>query len=553
MKKRLIAALIIAVMIASVFAGCGAKNTGDGGSKNDGENKGGNVRDTITAIFGSEPGTIDPAINQTLDAGTYISHLFEGLTDLSQGGIKPGVAESWDISDDGTKYTFHLREDAKWSDGKPVTAYDFEYAWKRVLNPETASPYSYILYLIKGAQEYNEGNGKVEDVAIKAVDEKTFEVELIAKAPYFLELAGFMVTVPVRQDIIEKHGDAWTQSPETYISNGAFKLKEWKHQDELVVVKNENYWNKDEIKLNEIRFKLMDDDDAALSATEAGEIDINYAHMPPNTIPGLVAEGKAEILPDFTTYFYDFNTQRAPFDDARVRKAFALAIDRQYIIDKVAMANQKPAIGWVPYGMPEPEGDKDFRAVAEEKYGSPYLPETANVEEAKKLLAEAGYPNGEGFPEVELIYNTSEGHKMIAEAIQNQLKENLGVNIKISNMEWNVFVEERNKHNFDIARDGWGADYADPMSFMDMWLSNSGNNTAAWKNAEYDELINKAINSDDANERFELMHKAEQILMDEMPILPVYYYTKTVMYPDNLEGWYFSPVGIFYLHRAEFK
>lgn len=548
MNKRTIAALIIAVLAVSLLAGC--RDVNKGGTK-DGGNGGG--KDTITAIFGSEPGTIDPALNQTLDAGTYIAHLFEGLTDLSTGEVKPGVAERWDISEDGKKYTFYLREDAKWSDGKPVTAHDFEYAWKRVLNPETASPYAYILYLIKGAQAYNEGVGKEEDVGIRAVDERTFEVELVSRAPYFLELAGFMVTVPVRKDIIEKYGDKWTQSPDTYISNGAFKLKEWKHQDEIVVVKNEQYWNKDEIKLNEIRFKLMDDDDAALSATEAGEIDVNYAHIPPNAIPDLVEQGKAKILPDLSTYYYDFNTTRPPFNDVRVRKAFALAIDRQYIVEKVTKANQKPADGWVPIGMIEPEENKDFRDVAKERYGAPYIPEKANVEEAKRLLAEAGYPDGKGFPEVELIYNTSEGHKMIAEAVQNMWKENLGVNVKISNMEWNVFVEERNNLNFDIARDGWSADYADPMCFMDMWMSNSGNNSTGWKNKEYDELINKAINSGDQKERFEALHKAEQLLIEDMPILPVYYYTKTVIYPDNLVGWQYSPVGMFYLHRAEFK
>lgn len=551
MKRKIVAFLLIAVLLVSVLSGCGAKSS----------------KDSIVALFGSEPTTMDPGTMQTLDAGTYVVHLFEGLVRNDHGKFVGGVAKNWDISKDLTTYTFHLRDNAVWSDGKPVTAKDFEYAWKRNLDPRTASPYAYILYYIKGGQEYNtyalkekptdEEKKKEDDdlkaladkVAVKAIDDKTLEVQLLAPAAFFPELCAFMTYMPLRQDTIEKNGDQWTQTPETYITNGPYDLKEWKHSDEIVVTKSDKYWDKGRVVFNQITFKLMDDDNAALSATEAGEIDVNYAHMPNEAIPQLVKDGKAKILPDLSTYFYDFNITKAPFDNVKVRKAFALAIDRRFIVDKVTMANQVPATGFVPFGFPDPVAKKDFR----DADGTKYFPETANVEEAKKLLAEAGYPDGKGFPEVEFIYNTSEGHKVIAEAIQEQLKQNLGVTIKLSNMEWGVFVEERNKMNYGFARDGWGADYSDPMTFLDMWLPTSGNNNTGWDNAEYNKLIDTAKNSGDQKVRFDAMHKAEKILMDELPILPIYFYTKTIMEPKNLKNQYKSPMGIYYLDTAYFE
>lgn len=550
MTRKIIAILLIAVMAASVLAGCGAKSS----------------RDSIVALFGSEPNTMDPGLMQTLDGGTYVAHLFEGLTRNSYGKFVPGVAEKWDISEDLTTYTFHLRKNAVWSDGKAVTAKDFEYAWKRALDPTTASPYAYIMYYVKGGEELNSfalKEGATEDekkkekeeikkladqVGVKALDDYILQVTLIAPTPFFLELCAFQTYLPIRQDTVEKNGDKWTQTPETYLTNGPYVLKEWKHNDEIVVTKSDSYWDKGRAKIKEIHFKLMDDDKAALSATEAGEIDINYAHMPNEEIPRLLKEGKAKIYPDMACYFYDFNTKKPPFDNPKVRKAITLAIDRTYIVEKVTMANQKPAVGFVPYGLPDPVAKKEFREVSGD-----YLPKTANIEEAKKLLAEAGYPDGKGLPEIEFIYNTSEGHKKIAEAIQEQLKQNLGITIKLTNMEWAVFVEERNKRNFSFCRDGWGADHSDPLTFLDLWTSKSGNNNTEWKNAEYDALIKTAQTTSDSKARFDAMYKAEKLLMEEMPILPLYFYTKTIMEPANLKGHFKSAMGIYYLDEAYFE
>ncbi len=553
MKRRIIALLLIAVVAVTVFAGCGAKSS----------------KDSITALFGSEPTTMDPGLIQTLDATTYCVHLFEGLTRNDHGKFVPGVAKSWDVSKDLKTYTFHLRDNAVWTDGQPVKAQDFEYAWKRNLDPRTASPYAYIMYYLDGGEAYNsyamkenptdEEKKKEEadlqalqdQVKVKALDDKTLEVTLLAPASFFLEILSTQsVFYPLRKDIVEANSETWTQNKETFITNGAYKLKEWKHSDEIIVEKSDNYWDKGHAVFKEIHFKLMDDDNAALSATEAGEIDINYAHMPNAEIPRLEKEGKAKIYPDVATYYYDFNVTKPPFDNAKVRKAISYAVDRQYIIDKVTLAYQKPAVGMVPYGFPDPIANKDFRDADPTKY----LPEnTSKVEEAKKLLAEAGYPDGKGFPEVEFIYNTSEGHRVIAEAVQEQLKNNLGISVKITNMEWAVFVEERNKHNFNFCRDGFGADYGDPISLLDLFTSKSGNNSSAWNNPEYDKLIDTIKNTADQKVRFDSMHKAEQLLMDEMPIMPLYFYTKTIMEPKNLKNQYKAPTGIYFLDTAYFE
>ena len=549
MKRKIIAVLLICILAASVLSGCGVKSS----------------KDSVTALFGPEPSTIDPGLMQTVDAATYAVHLFEGLVRDNHGKFEPGVAKSWDVSKDFKTYTFHLRDNARWSDGQPVKAQDFEYAWKRNLNPETASPYAYIMYYIQGGAEYNSHtqkedatdeekkayeteHKKLEDnVKVKAADDKTLEVTLVAPVSFFLELTANQPTfMPLRKDTIEANKETWTQSPSTYLTNGAYKLKEWKHNDEILVEKNDNYWDKNRIVLKNIHFKLMDDVNAALSATEAGEIDVNYAHVPMAEIPRLEKEGKAKIYPDLAIYFYEFNTTKAPFDNPKVRKAVALAIDRQYIVDKVTMAYQKPAVGFVPYGFPDPIAKKDFREADPAKY----LPETANVAEAKKLLAEAGYPDGKGFPEIEFIYNTNDSIKKIAEAVQEQLKTNLGISMKLANMEWAVYFEALSKQEFDLSSSGFGADYSDPMSFIDLYISEIGNSFSGWSNAEYDKLVETAKNTDDQKVRFESMHKAEKLLMDEMPILPLYFYTKTIMEPEKLKNTYKAPTGLYFFHDA---
>ncbi len=531
--------MLVVTMLGGALAGCAAKKetptTETPATETPAKNT---APQKIRAIVGAEPRFLDPGLNNANDGGMYIDHCFEGLTrEDKDGKTVPGVAESWDISPDGLKYTFHLR-DTKWTDGKPVTAKDFEYSWKRVLDPKVASEYSYIMYYLVNGEEYNNEKVAADQVGVKALDDKTLEVNLIAPTAYFLQLCTFTTFKPVRSDVVEANGDAWVQKPETYISNGAFKMQKWGHNEELILVKNDNYWDKANVPLDEIDFVFQEDDAAALSAFEAGEVDVNYEHMPPAEIPRLVSEGKygKVIYPNLAIYYYDLNNKKPPLDNPKVRQALSLAIDRQFIVDKVTMAGQIPAKGIIPDGVRGTE--KTFR----EEYPS-YLQPTADVAKAKALLAEAGFPDGKGFPtDLEISYNTSEGHKKVAEAIQQMWKDNLGVDIKLTNLEWSVFQDKRKTKDFDMARDGWTADYDDPMTFM-LFTEGGGNNNSNWSNKAYDEQVKIANTSPDTKTRMDAMAKAEEVLMNEMGVMPIYTYVEKVLVTPKVKDMYISPLG----------
>lgn len=560
MTKRILAFLLVAIMIASVFAGCGQSKSTENATatsqetqaqkqeepKKEEPKKDSGARDSVNVLIGEEPQTIDPALNQSTDGGTYILHAFEGLTKVDKDNkTVAGMAEKWDVSSDGLKYTFHLR-DAKWSDGKPVAAGDFEYAWKRALDPKTASPYAYQLYYIKNGEEFNSGKGKIEDVGVKAVDEKTLEVTLANPTSYFLDLMHFPTYMPLRKDIVEQAKDQWTQSPQTYVGNGAFKMKDWKHKEELVFEKNDNYWDKDSVKLKEIHWKLMSDDSAALNAFESGELDFVNQLIPQAEQPNLIKAGKAKVYPLVGTYYLYFNIAKKPMNDVKVRKALALAIDRKFITEKVTQAGQVPAVAVVPFKVPGSEAGKDFRAES----GASYVPETPNVAEAKKLLAEAGYPDGKGFPQIEIYYNTQSNHKAIMEAVQEQWKQNLGITVKPPNMEWKVLQDKLDQKDYIIARMGWIGDYNDPMTFLDMWTTTSGTNKTNWGDKKFDELIATAKKSADPKVRWKAMIDAEKIFMDAMPACPIYYYVTVNLEAPKLKGQITDMLGFFYFHYA---
>ena len=524
MLKKTILLLLSAVMVITLFTACGSDK---GGTK------------PIVYNMGATPKTIDPQLNSAVEAGSVIVHCFEGLTRKdAEGRIIPGIAEKWEMNEDGTKFTFYLR-DAKWSDGKPVTADDFVYAWRRAVDPESECEYAYQLWYIKNGEAITNGEMSPEELGVKALDEKTLEVELEAPCSYFLQLTSFPTLFPVRQDVIEEHGEGWANDPETYITNGPMVVTEFVVNEKIVMKKSDTYWDKNSIKADELVFTMIDDQASELSAFEAGEIDFADS-IPAEEIPRLYEEGKLIIKPQLGTYFFCLNVEKEPLNDPKVRKALALAIDRQYIIDHAAKNFAIPAYAWVPPGMPDVEEGTDFREV-----GGNYIGENfdQNVAEAKKLMEEAGFPNGEGFPELTLLYNDGAGHKAIAEAVQDMWKNNLGINIKLDSQEWAVFQETRNQGNYEIARHGWIGDYLDPMTMLDMWISSSGQNDSRWKNSEYDELIDLAKKSGDQKERMEAMHKAEEIIMTEMPIIPVYYYTDTYLINPDIEGFVYDPLG----------
>ena len=525
MKKRLLALTLVAAMGISLFAGCGG-NT-DGG---DTGAVGGGV---VTHNLSSEPKSIDPALNTAVDGHQVIYGVFEGLCRLDERdqGI-PGIAESWDISEDNLTYTFHLR-DAKWSDGQPVKASDFVYAWKRAVDPATAAEYGYQMYYLKNGEAINNGEKPIDELGVKAIDDKTLEVTLESVTPYFLQLTAFPTYMPVREDVVSADPEGWALNMDTYIGNGPFKVQEWKHDDVLKLVKNENYYDADKVKLDGIDYVFIVEASTAVSAFESGEID--YMEAVPAEKIAVLEEANDEnfkILPYLGTYFYIFNMNQEPVNNPKVRKALSLAINRTDIVEQVTKAGQVPATGFVPKGVSMSDGTTDFQETA----GDYNLPiDDSKVEEAKQLMAEAGYPDGKGFPTIEVLYNTGEGHKAIAEALQAMWKQNLGINVELRNEEWKVFQTSRNEGNYTVARHGWIGDYVDPMTFLDMWITASGNNDAKFSNPKYDELISKA-KSTLGKERDDAMLEAQAILMEELPVMPIYYYTNAILMRSTVKN-----------------
>ena len=538
--KKILAMTLLTALVGSTFLGCGStENTVSSG----------NVEQKIVYTIDANPKTIDPQLNSAVDGSKVIRNTFEGLMrEIENGEVENGIAEGYEVSEDGLVYTFHIRDNAKWSDGEDVTAKDFEYAWKRALNPNTAAEYAYQLFYIKNGEAYNKGEASADDVGIKVVDNKTIEVTLESAVPYFVSLLAMPVYYPVRQDIIEENGDKWALSPETYVSNGPFKMTEWSEKESMTFIKNENYWDADNVKLETLVFRLIDDQTTTLSAFKNGELDI--MEQPPTTeIQSLIDEGVAKVYPYLGTYFYMVNVSGKglsseavdALQDVRVRKALSLAIDRNLITEKVSMGGEIPATSYVPEGVKDTQGNtfhKDYSSV------------TTNIEEAKKLLEEAGYPNGQGFPTITFTYNTASNNQMIAQAIQDMWKTNLGINVELKNEEWAVFQTTRNNFQYEICRHGWIGDYNDPMTFLDMWVTASGQNNAGYSNEEYDSLIAQAKSEQDGEKRTELLRKAEDILMDDMAIIPIYYYTNIVCANDNVKGYVKSPLGSMLFRQA---
>ncbi len=536
----------------------------------------------------SEPQTIDPALNSAVDGTIMTGHMFEGLYRWADSGelvdgvqdcnlaeLVPGQAESYDKADGENGeviYTFHLRDGIKWSDGKPVTAGDFVYAWQRLATPATAADYCYMIDMVKGYAEINGGipetdaNGKVvldadgnpvikeyadpTTLGVEAPDDKTFVVTLTYDCPYFLEICAFPAAFPVREDVVSADPDGWTHNVETYISNGAYKLAQWDHNSQIIMAKNENYYDFDKLGPDTITFKLMDDNNAMLTGFNSGELDF-IEDMPVDEIPSLLSSGDLRIVPYIGTYYVCYNVEKAPFDDPKVRQAFTLAIDAQYIVENVTQTGQVPASGFVPSGVAGADGD--FRTEGGD-YWTPATDDAQyekNCEQARQLLAEAGYPNGEGFPTVTYLYNTSDNHKKIGEALQQQWQTALGVEVKLENQEWAAFLETRKEGNYQIARNGWIADYNDPISFLDMWLTGGGNNDAQYSNPDYDAAINEAKSTADPAARMAAMHKAEDIIMgQDWALGPIYFYTQKYMLNTDVKGMYYTPLGYFFFDRC---
>lgn len=550
--KKLALLLATIMLLASFFTGCSSQTQAPQGA----EEEAGEVADTNGGVasatakvlnynLGAEPKTIDPSINSAIDGSHIINNLFEALTREIDGELTNAMAKTIDISEDGTVYTFHLRE-ANWSDGQPVVAANFEYGWKRVLNPETAAPYSAHMFYIKNAEAYYNGQVAIEEVGIKALDEKTFQVTLETPTPYFLSLITRPAFMPLRQDIIEAHGERWAFT--NSVSNGPFVLDAYKIGDRIQLKKNENYWNKDSVKIDQINCMMIVESSTALTAFESGALDI-INNVPQQEIPTLMATNpEFHILPMLGTYYLEFNVHVKPLDDVRVRKALSYVIDRQAITENVKRGGEIPATGFNPIGLVDSQG-QDFNTKAGD-YGIKV--DGGNLEEAKALLADAGYPNGEGFPKLTLLYNTSESHKAVCEAIQEIWKQSLGIEIELGNQEWAVFQTSRTEGNFEICRGGYIGDYPDPVGLLELMIEGSSNNHPHWVNDEFNALI-KESRYLSGEERDKVVYKAESILMDEAPIAPLFYYTDPVMVDEKVSGWQKNSMSYWYFGRVDIE
>ena len=587
--KKTLSLLLSLVFVVSLLAGCGnpgtttATPTPDANPETSGTpapegtpapSAGGPFE--ITLNIASEPQSIDPALNSAVDGSIMLGHMFEGLMKWKDSEVETpgsdgtctnaelteGQAESYEkvVNDDGTvTYTFKIRSDARWSDGKPVTAGDFVYSWQRLVTPETAADYNYMIDSVVNANEIMAGDMDPTELAVSAPDDSTFVVTLTSDLPYFLEVCAFPATFPVRQDVTTKEdgtpNDQWTFDVATYLCNGPYKLTAWNHNSEIVMEPNEQYYDVANLGPDKITFKLMDDQNAMLSGFNSGELDF-IEDVPQAELPSLIASGDMKIVDYIGTYYVCYQTQKAPFDDPRVRQAFTLAVNRTFIVDKVTQAGQVPANGFVPAGVYDAAGSTgdDFRTVGGAYYsieGDADYSYEANCEKARELLAEAGYPNGENFPVVEYLYNTSDSHKAVAEALQNMWETELGVKVTLNNQEWAVFLQTRKDGNYSIARNGWIADYNDPMSFLDMWLTGGGNNDAQYANADYDAKIQEAKNTTDPAARMQLMHEAENIIMgQDWALNPLYFYTQKYMLSDRVGGMFYTPLGYFFFSYA---
>lgn len=537
MNKKIKVLLLIIIITFTFLTGC---NTNDQSL---------HTQNILRYNHGEAPNTLDPSLSLTVGSGTIILANYEGLTKFDENNTPvAGVAEKWDISPDKTKYTFHLREDAKWSDGKPVTAQDFYYSWKRALDPATNAEFSYLLYSIKNAEKYNINQAQdfpFEKVGITVLDNHTLEVELESPIPYFLQLTALPTFVPLRADLIAKYGDKWALSPESYIGNGPFKMTEWKKKDMLKLVPNEYYYNKDQVKLAGLEITFIPEESTMFAAFKAEELDV-IDSVPLEEVAGLKKESSEfKVFPMIGTYYYSFNVQKPPFDNIKVRKAFNLAINRTDLVTKVRKTGI-PASAFVSPGVSDAEPASDFREI-----GGSFLPTEAQPEKAKELLAEAGFPEGKDFPPVTLIYSAKNEHKMLAEAVLEMLKEHLGIsNITLANQEGKVFMQNKLTGNFQISLSMWITDVIDPITFLEIYTTNNGNNDTQWSNGEYDQLIKKARFSSQEQERYNLLHQAEKILLDDAPIMPLFHFTENCMIKPYVKNLYKSPLGYTYFDKV---
>ena len=544
------------------LAACGGSKSGSTAASGNASSAGSSTGSINTAGFtvqyGSNPETLDPALNSAVDGGNTIITVFETLLIINENNeTVPGQAESWTTSEDGLTWTFTMRDGLKWSDGSELNAKDFEYSFKRMADPDTAAPYAETcLGMIDGFEEAAgfpdaDGNPTVEPnldaLNVKASDDgKTLTIVLGYPCSYFDKIAAFAAMSPVQKATVEANGDAWCTSPDTYVCNGPYMITEWTPSERIVLTKNPNYvggWDNSKIVSDSITLLLLEDSSASFAAYNSGEA-VLIKDVPTDEIPSLT---KAEDGGDFYvdtilgTYYVSLNLQRDAFKDAKVRKALALAIDRDYVANTIMQGTYSTADSIVGPGIVDENG------YFHDNGNAPYISADyeANMAEAKKLLEEAGYPNGEGYPTIEYSTNDSGYHVPLAEYLQ-QVWGDLGITLTINKMEWSAFTAARRAGEYDVARNGWVMDYNDPSNMLDLFCSGNGNNDGKYANPEFDAAIDASRVADSA-EHFAQLHKAEDILMEDMGCLPIAYYNDYWLQSPTLKGTWHSPYGYWYL------
>lgn len=482
--------------------------------------------ETLVVNNGTEPETLDPGLMNGSIEGHIAFNLFEGLTRFDPKTLEPlpGVATNWRVSDDGLEWTFFLRKTARWSDGRPLTSHDFAWSWIRLLAPQTAARYASFLFLIKNAEAYNLGSlTNQQEIGIRCPDDHTLVVTLVRPAPYFAFMAAFYVTMPVPRHSIERHGSRWT-APGNLVSNGPFVLATWQMHRKIELVKNPQYHEADQVFLKKIIFLPIEDTGTVLNLYRRGDIDLLF-DVPLELYSWLRTRRDFSTTPGWGVYYYKFNISRKPLDDVRVRRALSLAIDRKRLTSDLLGQGQVPAFSFTPpipgvYAPPE---------------GTGYDPDTA-----RRLLAEAGYPDGNGFPPVQILYNTiaTDFHKHVAEVLQAMWKQELGIHLGLEIQEWKTYLKSIENREYDIARAGWVGDFPDPGTFLDLFLQPDGNNNTGWTHADYSKHVVNALSDKDQASRMRSFYRAESVLMDELPVMPVFFYAFSMLKKPWIEGVY---------------
>ncbi|MFD1064484.1 peptide ABC transporter substrate-binding protein [Oceanobacillus locisalsi] len=501
---------------------------------------------TLYINNGQEPTSFDPSVGFDQLSWDPLNNLMEGLTRLDENAeAAEGVAESWDISDDQLTYTFHLRDDANWSNGDPVVAEDFVYAWKHMLDPETASSAAFLAYYIEGGEEYNSGEGSADDVNITTVDDKTLEVVLKQPTGFFLDLLTNPAFFPVNHQVAEETSD-WYADADTFVANGPFMLESWEHDNEMIFAKNPEYWDADTVNLDYVHVSMVNNTNTQYQMFETGELDVagDAVGIPPEMSDELIEGDNVYIGENGGLEFYRFNVTEEPFQNKKIRQAFSYAINRDDIAEFVVKQGVEPAYGFVSPGFTAPDG-RDFR----EENGDLVA---FDPEQAQELLEEGMEEEGyDELPPVVLTYSTDDTNQAVAETMQDMFSEHLGVDVTLENQEWNVFADAQQNLELLFSRSSFLNDYSDPVNFLESFITDSYMNRTGFENEEYDELIQNGKSETDEEARYEYLYEAERMLAEEMIATPIRYYNQVVLEADGVEGILRHPVGYFDLKYAD--